>query len=404
MIDLIRRSRQWLQTYPSVIKVVLWSVIVGSPLCALVYAGLLGGSGDQNWRLSYAEYGDIETHVAATGTLEPKNYVEVGAQVSGQVKKIHIQEGDVVQQGQLLVEIDASVFETKVANAEASLENKRAQLQQQLAELELAQLRLKRNEGLFKHQAISEDTLVDSRTDVRILKAKIAASNAQIKADEASLAGDKVSLSYTSIYAPISGTIASIDVREGQTLNATNSAPTVLQISDLAVMTLRAEVSEADISRLYKGMAVRFATLGRPKDFRWSELRQILPTPNVVNDVVLYQVLVDVDNSDGALMDAMSTQVFFVENAAEDVLLVPLAAVRETRRGSFIRTPGEGQEVLVPVELGIKNRTQTEVLSGLNAGDAVIAGTRRSGVATQARSLNDSGRPPGAPGGRRGGF
>ena len=368
-------------------------------VCAAVYYWWFADSGDQAWLIQHAEIGSIENHVASTGTLEPKNYVDVGAQVSGQVKVILVEEGDVVEKGQLLAEIDASVFETKVANAEASLENKRAGLEQQLAELELQELRLRRNEGLFKHQAISEDTLVESRTGVKILKAKIEASRAQIKADEASLAGDKVSLGYTSLFAPIAGTVASISVREGQTLNATNSAPVVMKISDLSVMTLRVEVSEADIPRLKKGMKVRFSTLGRPNDFRWSTLAKILPTPNLVNDVVLYQVLVDVDNSDHSLMEAMSTQVFFVEDSAEDVLLVPLAAVRRSPRGASVRVPAGTEEERVRVELGVVSRTHAQIISGLEEGDAVIAGSEQSSGGEQARTFGTN-----APriGGRRG--
>ena len=347
-------------------------------------------SDDQAWLIQRAKTGSIENHVASTGTLEPKNYVDVGAQVSGQVKAIYVEEGDVVTKGQLLAEIDASVFETKVANAEASLENKRAGLQQQLAELELQELRLKRNEGLYQHQAISEDALVESRTGVKILKAKIEASRAQIKADEASLAGDKVSLGYTSLFAPIAGTVASIAVREGQTLNATNSAPVVMKISDVSVMTLRVEVSEADIPKLEPGMDVRFATLGQPDHYRWSTLKKILPTPNVVNDVVLYQVLVDVENTDHALMEAMSTQVFFIQEAAHDVLLVPLAAVRRTPRGAFVRVPGANEEERVAVELGIVSRTHAQILSGLEEGDDVIAGSINAATGEQARTFGNT--------------
>ena len=247
---------------------------------------------------------DIENTINATGTLEPRRYVDVGAQVSGQVKKIHIEEGDTVAAGQLLLEIDATVFETRVKNTEASLEGNRAQLQQLQAELELAQLRAKRNQDLFDKKAVSEDTWFESRANVKILSAKIRAMEAQIKADDASLEGDKATLGYAKIYAPISGTVVSIAVREGQTLNANQNAPLLLKIADLSVLTLRAEVSEADVTRLQKGMDVFFKTFGGGERRWYSTVRQILPTPTIINDVVLYQALIDVENSDRKLMDA----------------------------------------------------------------------------------------------------
>ncbi|WP_221801765.1 efflux RND transporter periplasmic adaptor subunit [Oceanobacter mangrovi] len=380
-------------------KWLLWLVIIGAPVVAASWILGRPGNGSEDWLTEALAYGDIEQSVAATGTLEPKNYVEVGAQVSGQIEHLFVEEGDLVEKGQLLAEIDASVAELNVKVAEANLENKRAQLDQQLAELELDQQRLQRNEGLFSRKAVSEDTLIESRADVKILKAKITASKADIRADELSLQADKVSLGYTKIYAPIAGTIASIDVTEGETLNATNSTPTVLQISDLSTMTLRAEVSEADVPRLSRGMDVKFATLGSPNDYRWSTIRQILPTPEEVNDVVLYQVLVDVDNSDGSLMDSMTTKVFFVQGSVTNVLVAPVAAINKTPQGAFAKVIGPAGMQLVPVELGLSNRTEVEILSGLQAGDQVITGSKQKVAETEAKSVtgNDGG-PPGGMG------
>nr|WP_252728358.1 efflux RND transporter periplasmic adaptor subunit [Alteromonas sp. C1M14] len=318
--------------------------------------------------------GDIEKSIVATGQLEPKQYVVVGAQVSGQVEAIHVEEGDTVASGALLVEIDATVFETKVQNAEAALEAKKAQLAQLRAERELAELRQKRNVDLFAKNAVSEDVAISSRIDVKVLDTKITASIAQIKADEASLAGDKATLGFAKIYAPISGTVASIAVREGQTLNANQNAPELLQISDLTTMTLRAEVSEADVDNIRKGMPVYFSTLGNTERRFHSTVRQVLPTPTVVNDVVLYQVLVDIDNPQGVLMDSMTSQVFFVEEKQEDTMIVPLAAVKGPPRRPFVLLKQGEDVVRTPVEVGIRNRTDIEIVSGIEVGDEVVAG------------------------------
>lgn len=325
--------------------------------------------------------GNIENTINASGTLEPGRYVEVGAQVSGQVQVIHNEAGDKVKAGQLLVEIDATVFETRVQNSAASLEGNRAQLEQLQAELELAKIRAVRNKNLFAKNAVSEDSLFASQANVKILQARIRAMNAQIKADAASLAGDKATLAYAKIYAPISGTVVSISVREGQTLNANQNAPVLLKIADLSVLTLRAEVSEADVTRLHKGMEVYFKTFGSGQR-RWlSTLRQVLPTPSVINDVVLYQALMDVQNNDGMLMDSMTAQVYFLRNRAENALIVPLGAVRQDGDSSLVVRKNSAGVESVPIEIGVRNRTHAQVLSGLKQGDWIVVGAQaRSGV------------------------
>ncbi len=337
--------------------------------------------------------GNIELTINATGTLEPKQYVEVGAQVSGQVQRIHVDEGDIIKADQLLLDIDATVFETKVQNAEASLEGKHAQRQQLQAELELASLRARRNHSLFKKDAISEDTLFESAANEKILKAKIRAMEAQIKADTASLAGDKATLGYAKIFAPISGTVVSIAVKEGQTLNANQNAPLLLKIANLNQLTLRAEVTEADITRLKKGMPLYFQTFGGGKR-RWhSKIRQVLPTPSVVNDVVLYQVLIDIDNRDGQLMDAMTTQVYFVRDSVSDALIIPLGAVQYRDGSPQVRVKVDHSFQWKAISLGLKNRTHTQVLSGLTEGDIVAIGSREKGA--QGNAMIGGGPPRG---------
>lgn len=347
--------------------------------------------------------GDIETTVVSTGQLEPKQYVVVGAQVSGQVDAIHVEEGDVVAKGDLLVEIDATVFSTQVQTTEANLENKRAQLEQLKAERELAVLRAKRNRQLHEQDAVSADDVFSTDTALKVLDSKIRASAAQIKADEASLAGDKATLGFAKIYAPIAGTVATIEVRQGQTLNANQNAPTLLQISDLKTMTLRAEVSEAEVGNIYKGMPVYFTTLGDTKTRYHSTVRQVLPTPTIVNDVVLYQVLIDIENTTGKLMDAMTTQVFFLKEQKANTLLVPLAAIKGPPKRQFVLVMGDNGQERRQVKVGIQNRTVAEVVDGLSEGESVVIGAK-SGATT--RGTREFGGPPAnmPPGGGRRGF
>ena len=151
---------------------------------------------------------------------------------------------------------------------------------------------------------------------------------AQMQQTESTLRGDEANLGYTKIYAPIAGTVVSQAAKQGQTLNANQQAPIVMRIADLSTMTVQAQVSEADVPKLHVGMDVYFTTLGGDNRRFYGKLRQIPPTPTVVNNVVLYDALFDVANPNQALMTQMTAQVFFVASSAKDAVLVPLAALR----------------------------------------------------------------------------
>ena len=390
-----------LPPYPKFLLVAV-AIVVASYAAYSVY---FTPSQETEFLFQPAQRQDIELSLVSTGQLEPKRYVEVGAQVSGQVETILVEEGDIVEEGDLLVEIDARVFETQVQNSQAALDSKKAQLAQLRAERELAEVRAQRNQNLFKQNAVSQDVVVSSNTDLKVIDTKITASIAQIKADEASLEGDITKLGFAKIFAPISGTIATLQVREGQTLNANQNAPILLQISDLSVMTLRAEVSEADVQKIKRGMPVYFSTLGDNKTFYHSTVRQVLPTPTVLNDVVLYQVLIDVDNPDRILMDAMTTQVFFVQEQEKNALSVPLAALKGHGNKQFVMLKQGDDVVRTPVKVGIKNRTHIQILDGLKEGDEVVVGLA-DGNATPATNMRrvPGEQPPSGPPRRRDGF
>ena len=320
--------------------------------------------------------GDIEKTVTSLGALQPKDYVEVGAQVSGQLEKVHVEIGDRVEAGDLLAEIDPTVFETRVRTNKANLANLQAQLAQRKAELALARRQLTRNETLFAAKIISEDVLQTGETQVQVGVAAIAALEAQIDAAQATYDGDVANLGYTRIYAPMAGTVVSQTALEGQTLNANQSAPTILRIANLDIMTVWAQVAEADVVKLAPGVPAYFTTLGLPER-RWQGMvRQILPTPEIVNDVVLYNVLIDVDNADNVLMAEMTAQVFFVLDEARDVPLVPLAALGPAHPDAAdeyqVRVMTSDGPSLRVVKLGLRNRASAAVLSGLDVGEQVI--------------------------------
>jgi len=323
--------------------------------------------------------GDIEKSVTALGALQPKDYVDVGAQVSGQLKKVHVEIGDRVKQGDLLAEIDPTVLETRTRTDSANLANLRAQYDEQEANLVLARQQLARNQNLFKAKIVSQDTLQTSEAQLAAGQAKADALKAQIDGAQATLDGDTANLGYTKIYAPMTGTVVSQTALEGQTLNANQTAPVILRIADLDTMTVWAQVAEADVVKITPNMKAYFTTLGLPQR-RWEgTVQQIQPTPVTVNDVVLYNVLIDVKNADQVLMTSMTAQVFFVLGEAKNVPLVPVAALGQPSAGSTdeyqVRVlTAEGPRRRA-VKIGLADRTSAQVVSGLAAGDQVILGT-----------------------------
>ena len=380
-----RRPKRWLLTV---------AVLLAAGAIA---AGIYGwwqwqATGQPEIRNAEVTLGDIEKSVTALGALQPKDYVDVGAQVSGQLDTVHVEIGDIVKKDQLLAEIDPTVIETRVRTDKANLDNLQAQFAQQQAELKLARLQLKRNQALYKSKAISQDALQTTETQVAVGEAKADALSALIAAAQATYDGEIANLGYTKIYAPMPGTIVSQTALEGQTLNANQTAPTILRVADLQTMTVKAQVAEADVVKLTPGMPVYFTTLGLPER-RWrATVRQILPTPETVNDVVLYNVLIDVDNDDGVLMTSMTAQVFFVLGEAKQVPLIPIAALGKKQPDSsdeyLVRVmTGKGPEARA-VKVGLMDRKSVQIVDGLAVGDRVVLETPASNA-----SGSDGSRP-----------
>ena len=323
--------------------------------------------------------GTVEDVVSALGNIQPRDYVDVGTQVSGQLRRIHVAVGDRVASGDLLAELDPTVYQARVDAGRAQRDNLRAQLDERQARLTLAEQALRRQENLRRANATSQELLEQAQAELRVTTAQIAALRAQIGQTESDLRANEANLGYTRIYAPMTGTVVSITARQGQTLNANQSAPIILRLADLSVMTVQTQVSEADVSRLRVGQETYFSTLGDPDRRYVGALRQIMPTPEVVNNVVLYPALFDVPNEEGRLMTQMTAQVFFVVARAENVLTVPASALRpepgSTRDAAAVLVPkADGTLERRPVETGISTRTAVEIRSGLAEGEVVVTG------------------------------
>jgi len=342
---------------------------------------------------------DIESSVTALGTLQPRRYVDVGAQASGQIRTLHVEAGDPVRKGQLLVEIDPSTQQARLDAGRFSIDNLKAQLAEQHAQFQLARQQLKRQRDLAAAGATRAEDVQAADAQLKVTQARIAMFQAQIRQAQASLRSDEAELGYTRIYAPMDGTVVAVDAREGQTLNAQQQTPLILRIAKLSPMTVWAQVSEADIGKVKPGMTAYFTTLAGGKR-RWaSTVRQILPIPPkpleqtsrgggspvsatsgaTGSQVVQYTVLLDVDNPDGALMAEMTTQVFFVAGKASQVLSVPLAALDERggqRLAQVLDADGKVQQR--QVRTGLSDRLRVQVLDGLSEGERLVIGASAS--------------------------
>ncbi len=337
--------------------------------------------------------GDIESSVLATGILEATKMVSVGAQVSGQVRKMYVELGDQVKQGQLIARIDSVRQENDLKTAEASIKNQMAQLAVRQANLAKVEAEYNRQKAMYAQDATSRSELESAFANYKTAQADITAINAQIEQSRLTLATAKEDLGYTQIVAPMDGTIVAIVTEEGQTVNANQSAPTIVKLAKLDTMTIKAEISEADVMKVEEGQTVYFTTLGNNEKKIYAKLRQVEPAPNSINtdsntssssssSAVYYNALFDVPNEDGKLRIDMTAQVYIVLDEAQNVLTIPAAAIqgsnrppranRGEARGEGSR--GEGSPASRPeAESAQGNRPAGERPARLNLSEAELA-------------------------------
>ncbi|KCZ82591.1 RND family efflux transporter MFP subunit [Hyphomonas adhaerens MHS-3] len=381
-------------------------VAAAAAIGVYVFVSASSNGEEQTLQTEKVTRGDIEVTISAAGKIAPKEEVAVGAQVSGQLETLYVDVGDTVEAGDLLAQIDATIATTSVEANRAQLKELRASRKQQQATLELVKSQSERATMLYEADAMAKADYEAAIADYQIAQGRLEAIDAQIERQSSSLQADLASLAFTKIYAPISGTVVSLEAVEGQTLNANQTAPTILTIADLTTMTVETDVSEADVLRITKDQPAWFTTLG-DSEYRWeTKVRQVLPTPEVLNDVVLYKALLDVDNPEGRLRTEMTAQVFFVLGSAKDAILVPITALQSAparRAGSdadatagpapmpaafkaALEANPDADKALVmvlgsdgnaqprPILTGLRTRTQAEVIYGLEPGDTVVSG------------------------------
>ncbi|MCA8155906.1 macrolide transporter subunit MacA [Burkholderia contaminans] len=334
--------------------------------------------------------GDLENAVLATGALQAFRQVDVGAQVSGQLKSLKVRLGDKVTKGQWLAEIDPVISENALRQARASEESLRAQQQSTAAQLTQAELAFKRQQAMLPDDATSRESFEAARATLDVQRATLASLAAQIRSARIQIETAQANLGYTRIVAPIDGEVVAVVTQEGQTVIAQQQAPVILKLADLDTMTVKAQVSEADVIRVRAGQTAYFTILGEPDKRHYGKLRAIEPAPqnyaeaqsplgggSKPNSAVFYNALFEVPNPEHRLRISMTAQVSIVLSNARNALSIPAAALGEKRKdGTYaVRVlRADGSTEARNVRIGINNNVRVEVLAGLKDGERVVIG------------------------------
>ncbi len=353
--------------------------------------------------------GDIVSAVQATGTLEGLKQVSVGAQVSGQLQKLYVDSGDEVKAGTLLAQIDSRTQENSLKDAQAALDTYRAQLKAAQAELKRAQLEHRRQERLQKGDAGARADLETAEAKLESARAQVTVAEQQIKQAEIKVDTARINVGYTQISAPIDGVIIAIVTDEGQTVVSNQTASTILKMATMDTMTVKAEISEADVVRVKPGMKVNFTILGLPYRTFSSTLKKVEPaattdssssttTSSSSSSAVYYNAEFDIPNQDRTLRVSMTAECSIILDERKNVLTVPIASLRgaEGENRYRITVLRNGRPEPIVIETGLRDQTNIEVLSGLQEHDRVILGddVRKAESDAMDRQRNSRRGPP----------
>ena len=371
------------------IKYLIIFILIAAPISFSVHFYLSQSKESKSvFTTDLVKRGTIENVVLTSGVLYPYKLVDVGSQAGGQIDKLAVKLGDVVKQGDLIAQIDSLTQQNALKEAQASLDSINAQYRAKQAQIREAESEFKRQQQMHNDGSSSQSDYESAEASLMVYKAGLE----QIKAlkAQALIAVDnaKLDLGYTTIVAPIDGTVVYVSVAEGQTLSDNQDIPTVIELAQLNTMTIKAEVSEADVIHVAPGQQVYFTILGDTNTKYKGVLRAIEPGPTLMtgddselvigdSDAIYYNALFDVENPDNLLRFGMTAQVSIILDSAENALLVPSQVLIKNphQQGSYQVPVKKGENMEYHnVEVGINNGIYAQVLSGLEEGDEIIIG------------------------------
>lgn len=340
-----------------------------------------------------AKKGSFSKKVDATGEIFATELIDVGAQVSGQIKKLYVKLGDQVKKGDMIASIDSSTQQNSIDNKEAQLAIYKAQLESAKVALNIAKTQFDRENALFSKNATSKQEFESAKNTYSANSAKIKELEAQIKQTNIELSTAKINLGYTKITAPRDGTVVSVQVEEGQTVNANQTTPTIVNIADLSRVKMKMQIAEGDITKIKVGTPVEYSILSEPTKKFQTTVSSIDPGLTTLSDgsygssssskssyssssssssAVYYYAQSIVDNKDGILRIGMTTQNELLIANVEDAIIVPSIGIKKDENGTFVYVLKDGKPVKTAVKTGIKDNLDTQIISGINEGDEII--------------------------------
>ena len=340
-----------------------------------------------------AKKGSFSKKVDATGEIFATELIDVGAQVSGQIKKLYVKLGDQVKKGDMIASIDSSTQQNSIDNKEAQLAIYKAQLESAKVALNIAKTQFDRENALFSKNATSKQEFESAKNTFSANSAKIKELEAQIKQTNIELSTAKINLGYTKITAPRDGTVISVQVEEGQTVNANQTTPTIVNIADLSHVKMKMQIAEGDITKIKVGTPVEYSILSEPTKKFQTTVSSIDPGLTTLSDgsygssssskssyssssssssAVYYYAQSIVDNKDGILRIGMTTQNELLIANVEGAIIAPSIGIKKDENGTFVYVLKDGKPVKTAVKTGIKDNLDTQIISGINEGDEII--------------------------------
>ena len=333
---------------------------------------------------------NVEKTVVASGSVESVNEVDVGAQASGKITKLYVKLGQEIKKGEMIADIDSTTQINTLNTKKAALVSYQAQLKAKKTAYDVALSSYNRLSKLYTQKATSLDSLNTAKSTLDNAKAEMEAIEANTKQAEIEVNTAETNVGYTKITAPMDGTVISVPVSEGQTVNANQTTPTIVTIADLSKMKIKPEISEGDITKVKAGQEVSFTILSDSQTVYHSVIDSVDPANTTTSDssstsssissssssttsAIYYYANVLIDNPDRTLRIGMTTENNIKIANAKDVLLVSNMAIQKRDGKSFVNVLNDkNQPEQREVETGIQNDFQTEIKSGLNEGEKVI--------------------------------
>ena len=334
--------------------------------------------------------GNVEKTVVASGSVESVNEVDVGAQASGKITKLYVKLGQEIKKGEMIADIDSTTQINTLNTKKAALVSYQAQLKAKKTAYDVALSSYNRLSKLYTQKATSLDSLNTAKSTLDNAKAEMEAIEANTKQAEIEVNTAETNVGYTKITAPMDGTIVSVPVSEGQTVNANQTTPTIVTIADLSKMKIKPEISEGDITKVKAGQEVSFTILSDSQTVYHSVIDSVVPANTTTSDssstsssissssssttsAIYYYANVLIDNPDRTLRIGMTTENNIKIANAKDVLLVSNMAIQKRDGKSFVNVLNDkNQPEPREVEIGVQNDFKTEIKSGLNEGEKVI--------------------------------